>query len=92
MRKRDKTVWMIVLVGLLGLIVGFFLGEFFVYLSENIEFLSFMSFFGYSASLGPENISLNLIFARFSFGFTINMSIMGVVGMIVFLVIYFRRR
>ena len=90
--RREKTVWMAVLVGLLGLIVGFFLGEFFVYLAENIEFLSFMSVLGYHLPLGPVNIAPDLLFASFSLGFTINLSILGVVAAIVLLVIYYRRR
>jgi len=90
--RKDKTVWMAVLVGLVGLIVGFFIGEFFVYLSQNVDILSFLSVMGYSLNLGPENFSLNLMFMRLSLGFTINISIMGIVVMIVALIVYFRRR
>lgn len=90
--KRDKTIWMAVLVALLGLIVGYFLGEFFVYISQNVGFLSFLSFLGYSVDFGPESLSLNLMFARLSFGLVMNFSIMGGILALVFLIIYFRRR
>jgi len=90
--RRDKSIWMAVLVALVGLVVGFFIGEFFVYLSQNVEILSFLSVMGYSMGFGPENVSLNLLFMRISLGFTINMSIMGVIAMVVALFIYFRRR
>lgn len=91
MRRREKSIWMIILVGLIGLILGFFIGELFVYIAQNVEFLAFLRFVGYSASFGLDNIGLNLIFARFALGFTINISVMGVLMALVFLIIYFRR-
>ena len=90
--RSDNTVRWAVIIGLCGLIVGFFIGEFFVYLSESVEFLGFLSHLGFSMGIGPESFAVNLLFARFSLGFTLNFSIMGVVSMIVCLIIYFRRR
>ena len=92
MRRRDGSFWMTILIGLLGFVVGFFLGEFFVHLSRNVDFLSFLSFLGYSTGFGLDATSLNLIFARVTLGFVINFSVTGVVVMVVFLAIYFKRR
>ncbi|MCL2573982.1 MAG: DUF4321 domain-containing protein [Defluviitaleaceae bacterium] len=91
MRRREKSIWMIILIALIGLMIGYFVGEFFVHLSQNVDALGFLSLLGHSVRFGLENIALNLIFANISFGFTINISVMGVVVMGVFLVIYFRR-
>jgi len=90
--RKEKTVWIAVLVGLVSLMAGYFIGEFFVYLSQSVEILSFMSVFGFSAGFGPENLSINLIFMRLNLGFTLQMSVMGVILMVVALIIYFRRR
>jgi len=90
--KRENSFWFAVLIGILGLIVGFFLGQFFEYLSQSFDFLSFLGFLGHSARFGLDAISLNLLFANISFGLTINFSVMGVVTMIVFLIIYFKRK
>jgi len=83
---------MIILVGLVGFVVGFFMGQFFVHLSQNVDALSFLGFLGYSTGFGLQTVSLNLIFAQLTFGLTFNISVMGVIVMIIFLVIYFRRR
>jgi len=82
---------MAILIGALGLIIGFFIGEFFVHLSQNVSALGFLRFLGYSASFGLDTIGLNLIFANIVLGFTINLSVLGVVVMAVFLFIYIRR-
>jgi len=92
MRSRGRSVWTAVLVGTLGLVTGFFLGEFFMHLSRSVDFLAFLRFVGYSRGFGLNTMSLNLLFASITFGFTLNFSVMGVVTMIVFLVIYFKRR
>jgi len=92
MRGRDRTVAKAILIGFLGLILGFFLGEFFVFLSTQFDILSFMSVFGYSLGFGPENVTLNLMFINLNFGILLNVSIMGVIVMIACLIIYFRRR
>ena len=91
MRKKDKSIRMTILIGILGLVIGFFVGQFFVSISQSVEFLGFLRFLGHSASFGLDNISLNLVFAQIALGFTISLSVMGVVVMAVFLVIYFRR-
>ena len=90
--KRENSILITILVGIFGLIVGFFLGHFFEYLSQNVDFLSFLGFLGHSLSFGLNTLSLNLLFANISFGLTMNISIMGVVTMIVFLIIYLKRR
>ena len=92
MRRRDGSIWMTILVGLLGFVVGFFVGEFFVHLSQNVDALSFFGVLGFSAGFGLPALSLNLIFAQITFGLTFNVSVMGVVVMIIFLIVYFRRR
>ena len=91
MRRRDKSILMAILIAILGLIIGFFVGQFFVNIAQNVEILGFLRFLGHSASFGLDTISLNLIFAQIMLGFTINISVLGVVVMAVFLVIYFRR-
>ena len=91
MRKRDKSIWMAVLIGIAGLAIGFFIGEFFVHLSQNVNALGFLRFLGYSANFGLDTVSLNLIFATIALGFTINLSVLGAVVSAVFLFIYFRR-
>ena len=92
MRNRNKSILTAVLVGILGLVVGFFLGEFFVHLSNSVDFLSFLRFLGYSTGFGLDTMGLNLLFAHITFGLSVRFSVMGVVMMIVFLIIYFKRR
>ena len=91
MRSRDKSIWMAILVGLAGLIIGFFIGEFFVNISQNVSALGFLRFLGHSASFGLDTVSLNLMFAQITLGFTISLSVMGVLVMAVFLFFYARR-
>ena len=92
MRRRENSVWIAILLGLLGLAVGFFIGEFFIHLSQNVAWLSFLSVMGLNMGFGPENVSVNLLFLQLSLGFSVRMSIMGVVVMALMLFIYFRRR
>ncbi|MDR2183532.1 MAG: hypothetical protein LBE55_05105 [Clostridiales bacterium] len=91
MRRKEKSIWMIILIALLGLLIGFFVGEFFTHLSQNVDFLGFLRFLGHSAGFGLEAISLNLLFTQITLGLTLNISVMGVVTAAVFLLIYFRR-
>ena len=91
MRRREKSILMAILVAIAGLVIGFFVGEFFVHLSQNVAFLGFLRFVGYSASFGLDTVGLNLVFATITFGFTINLSVMGVLVMAAFLFVYARR-
>jgi len=91
MRRSERNIWMIIFIALLGLLIGFFIGEFFIHLSQNVGFLGFLGFLGHSTGFGLDTISLNLIFVQISFGLTLNLSVMGVVMSAVFLFIYFRR-
>ena len=90
MRSRDKSIWMAILVGLVGLIIGFFIGEFFVNISQNVSALAFLRFLGHSTSFGLDTVSLNLIFAQITLGFTISLSVMGVLVTALFLFFYAR--
>jgi len=92
MRRGNSNIWMTILVGLTGFIVGFFIGQFFMHLSQNVDALAFLRFLGYSTGFGLQTINLNLIFAQVTFGLTLNISVMGIIMMIIFLIIYFRRR
>lgn len=91
MHRRDKSILMAILVGLAGLIIGFFIGEFFVNISQNVNALGFLRFLGYSANFGLDTVGLNLIFAQIALGFTINLSVMGVLVSAAFLFFYARR-
>jgi hypothetical protein len=90
MRRRDKSIWMAILIGILGLAIGFFIGTFLESISQNVGFLGFLRFLNHSVSFGLD-VAPNLIFATIALGFSINLSVMGAIVMAVFLVIYFRR-
>jgi len=90
--RKNRTIWMAILLIIAGLAVGYFVGEFFVYLSRTFDFLSWLSFIGYSHRFGFDSISLNLVFANISFGLIFHLSVMGLIFAILFVFFYFRRR
>ncbi|MCL2170814.1 MAG: DUF4321 domain-containing protein [Defluviitaleaceae bacterium] len=92
MSWRTKNSAVLLLIMLAGLVVGFFLGELISDLTESVAALSFLGFLGYFRSFGIENIALDLIVVQFSFGIRLNLSLMGVVCMLLFMFLYIRRK
>ena len=90
--RRESNVFMPIFVVIVGLVVGYFLGELMVFLSELTTWLNFLSFFGRAFSTGLDHMSINLLFAQLSFGFTLNLSLMGIISALIFLLIYLKRR
>ena len=90
--RRYKTLKMASIITIFAMAIGYFLAVFFVWLSNEVEFLGFLRYVGFSRSFGFENISINLMFLRLNFGLTFSISIIGVVLTAISLIVYFRRK
>jgi len=86
---RTKNVFLLVILILAGIVVGGLIGELLVNLANAVPALSFLKYLGYYHSFGLESpILLDLSVLKLQFGFTVQFSIFGVIGMIIALFIY----
>lgn len=84
MATRDKSVWLLLVFILSGLVIGGLLGE----LSKNVDWLWWLSYgdeFGFTSP-----ITLDLSVLKLQFGLTIKISIASIVGMAIAIFIYRR--
>ena len=84
MAIRDKSVWILILFILSGLVIGGILGE----LASKVDFLWWL---GYGQDFGLTSpIELNLSIVQISFALLFKINIASIIGMIVAIIIYHR--
>lgn len=82
MATKDKSIWILIIFMLSGLVVGGLLGE----ISKSVDWLWWL---GYGEEFGltsPIVLDLNVI--KISFGLTFKISIASIIGMIIAIYIY----
>ena len=82
MATKDKSVWLLVIFILSGLVIGGLLGE----LATKIDFLWWL---GYGQSFGfstPIQLDLNII--QLTFGLMLKINIASIIGVIIAILIY----
>ena len=78
-----KNHWMLVLLVLAGIVIGSFIG----WVTKDISFLSWLNF-GQSFGLLQEPMVLDLGIIILTFGLTIKITIGGILGVIISVIIY----
>ena len=82
MATRDKSIWILIIFILSGLVVGGLLGQ----LASSIDWLNWMSF---GQQFGLESpIVLDLSVVKITFGLMFNINIASIVGMTIAIIIY----
>lgn len=84
MAFKDKSIWILIIFLLAGLVIGGLLGE----LAAKVDWLWW---FGYGESFGLANpIELNLSVITITFGLMFKINIASIVGMAIAIFIYKR--
>ena len=78
---RSKTITVIVV--LIGLVLGSFIGE----VASQVSFLSWLN---YGQSVGIPNFAIDLYSLQFNMGITLNCTISSILGLILALVDYYK--
>lgn len=78
MVKKSTNTFILVVLILIGLLAGSFIGDLF----GTIGFLSF------GKPIGFEPITLNLLFAEITFGLTVSVNLLSLLAVLIVLVIY----
>lgn len=78
---RSKTITVIVV--LIGLVLGSFIGE----VASQASFLSWLN---YGQSVGIPNFAIDLYSLQFNMGITFNCTISSILGLILALVVYYK--
>ncbi|SKC64440.1 DUF4321 domain-containing protein [Maledivibacter halophilus] len=81
MRSRNRNPWLLLLLLLVGLVIGGVIGDIF---GDSIKWL------GYSKSIGISPATLDLNVIQLTFGFTMNISLTSILGLIIALLIFNR--
>lgn len=84
MAARDKSVWLLLVFILSGLVIGGLLGE----LSKNIDWLWWLSYGDEFGLTSPLTLDLSVL--KIQFGLTLKISISSIVGMAIAIFIYRR--
>ena len=90
--RRTKTLRNALLLFVFSMLIGYFLGEFFVWLSGTAGWLGFLNYVGFSHPIGLDTVNLNLMFMQLDFGINFQISLLGVIITIVSLIIYWRKK
>jgi len=81
---NSKNPWVLLILVLAGVVLGGFLGS----LAENVSFLQWLNY-GQSFGLGINNpVVLNLGILVITFGLSIKITIAGIIGIIIAILIY----
>lgn len=83
----NKNSWALLLLILAGIVLGGFIG----YLAQDVSFLSWLNFgqeFGIGGADNTDIIRLNLGIMVISFGLKIKITIAGIIGVILAIIIY----
>ena len=79
---RSKNIWVLLLLLLSGVVLGGFLGT----LAEGIPFLSWLNF---GQSFGIDTpLVLNLGILVITFGFSIRITMAGIIGVVLAILVY----
>lgn len=89
--KKHKGIKNASIIVIFAMIIGYFLGAFFVWLSNQLDFLHFLNYLGFYYPIGIDNIIINLMFMVFEFSLNFNISILGSLLAIISIIIYLRR-
>ncbi len=82
MSVRDKSIWILIVFILSGLVIGGLLGD----LASKVSGLSWLA---YGQSFGLESpLSLDLSIIKITFGFMLNINIASIIGMAIGIFIY----
>lgn len=84
MTTRDKSIWLLLMFILSGLVIGGLLGE----LSKNVDWLWWLSYGDEFGLTSPLTLDLNVL--KIQFGLTLKISIASIIGMAVAIFIYRR--
>ena len=82
MAVRDKSIWLLLVFILSGLVIGGLLGE----LSKNIDWLWWLSYGNEFGLTTPLTLDLSVL--KIQFGLTIKISIASIIGMAIAIFIY----
>ncbi len=82
MAVRDKSVWLLLVFILSGLVIGGLLGE----LSKNVDWLWWLSYGDEFGLTSPLTLDLSVL--KIQFGLTIKISIASIIGMAIAIFIY----
>ena len=84
---HGKNSWALLLLILAGVVLGGFIG----YLAQDVSFLSWLNYgqeFGIGDATNKGFVRLNLGIMIISFGLTIKITIAGIIGVILAIIIY----
>lgn len=82
MAAKDKSIWILMIFILSGLVIGGLLGE----LAKSVSWLWWL---GYSQEFGLSTpLSLNLNILSITFGLTFKISVASIIGMAIAIFIY----
>lgn len=82
--RRDKSVWVLVLMMLAGVVLGGFLGEF-------VGGFPYFGWLRFGSTFGFENpILLNLEVIKLQFGIVLEFTIASIIGMVLAILLYRR--
>lgn len=79
--KARANVWITILVLLCGIVVGSFIGQLLV----NVPYFSWLSF---GKTFGIDTIKLNFSIVKLVFGFTFQLNLASILGMLIALIVY----
>ncbi len=82
MAVRDRSIWLLLVFILSGLVIGGLLGE----LSKNVEWLWWLSYGNEFGLTSPLTLDLSVL--KIQFGLTIKISIASIIGMAIAIFIY----
>ena len=81
MRTRHRNPWLLLLLLLVGLVIGGVIGNIF---KDSFELLA------YSESIGISPVTLNLNVMEITLGFTMNINLASVIGIVIAIIIFRR--
>ena len=84
MAAKDRSIWLLLVFILSGLVIGGLLGE----LSKNVDWLWWLSYGNEFGLTSPLTLDLSVL--KIQFGLTIKISIASIIGMAIAIFIYRR--
>ena len=82
MAVKDKSIWILIIFILSGLVIGGLLGQ----LAASVDWLNWMAF-GQQFGL-TDPVTLDLSVMKITFGLTFNINIASIIGMTIAIIIY----